>query len=173
MSVTIKRGDHEPSSHTVPYQKMSRTIQIRGDQTLEDLHHAIFDAFDRWDEHMYGLLISSSGFTDQAVRDRQQSYPGHQIDPRGVPRNELGAMRNRSPLSHRGFISAKVLEKSRWDSSRRTLRKRKCSTTEQPCNSGKAPPGPRPTALASTPNARGSRAARHLTPRCRVDAARL
>jgi len=33
--------------------EMSRTIQIRGDQTLEDLHHAIFDAFDRYDEHMY------------------------------------------------------------------------------------------------------------------------
>jgi hypothetical protein len=32
---------------------VSRTIQIRGDQTLEDLHHAIFDAFGRWDEHMY------------------------------------------------------------------------------------------------------------------------
>jgi hypothetical protein len=34
-------------------REISRTIQIRGDQTLEDLHHAIFDAFDRWDEHMY------------------------------------------------------------------------------------------------------------------------
>jgi len=33
--------------------KISRTIQIRGDQTLEDLHHVVFDAFDRWDEHMY------------------------------------------------------------------------------------------------------------------------
>lgn len=31
----------------------SRTVQIRGDQTLEDLHHAIFDAFDREEEHMY------------------------------------------------------------------------------------------------------------------------
>lgn len=29
---------------------VSRTIQIRGDQTLDDLHYAIFDAFD---EHMY------------------------------------------------------------------------------------------------------------------------
>jgi len=27
--------------------KVSRTIQIRGDQTLEDLHRAIFDAFDQ------------------------------------------------------------------------------------------------------------------------------
>jgi hypothetical protein len=32
---------------------ISRTIQIRGDQTLDDLHQAIFDAFDRFDEHMY------------------------------------------------------------------------------------------------------------------------
>jgi hypothetical protein len=30
---------------------ISRTIQIRGDQTLQDLHHAIFDAFGRWEEH--------------------------------------------------------------------------------------------------------------------------
>ena len=32
---------------------ISRTIKIRGDQTLEDLHYAIFDAFDRWEQHMY------------------------------------------------------------------------------------------------------------------------
>jgi hypothetical protein len=32
---------------------ISRTIQIRGDQTLEDLHNAIFEAYDRFDEHMY------------------------------------------------------------------------------------------------------------------------
>jgi hypothetical protein len=32
---------------------VSRTIKIRGDQTLQDLHHAIFDAFGRWEEHMY------------------------------------------------------------------------------------------------------------------------
>ncbi len=33
--------------------EISRTIQIQGDQTLEDLHHAIFEAFERFDEHMY------------------------------------------------------------------------------------------------------------------------
>jgi hypothetical protein len=30
-----------------------RTIEIRGDQTLEDLHWALFDAFGRDDAHMY------------------------------------------------------------------------------------------------------------------------
>ncbi len=32
---------------------VSRTIQIRGDQTLQDLHYAIFDAFRRQEQHMY------------------------------------------------------------------------------------------------------------------------
>jgi len=32
---------------------ISRTIQIKGHQTLEDLHYAIFGAFDRQEEHMY------------------------------------------------------------------------------------------------------------------------
>lgn len=30
-----------------------RTIQIRGGQTLEDLHRTIFEAFNRFDEHLY------------------------------------------------------------------------------------------------------------------------
>lgn len=34
-------------------KRISRTIEIRGDQTLEELHRAIFKAFDRWDEHFY------------------------------------------------------------------------------------------------------------------------
>src|SRR5262245_48647437 len=32
---------------------VSRTFEVRGDQTLKDLHDAIFDAFDRKEEHMY------------------------------------------------------------------------------------------------------------------------
>lgn len=32
---------------------VSRTIQIRGDQTLQDLHHTIFRAYGRWEEHCY------------------------------------------------------------------------------------------------------------------------
>jgi len=33
--------------------EICRTIEIRGDQTLGHLHDAIFDAFDRFDDHMY------------------------------------------------------------------------------------------------------------------------
>jgi hypothetical protein len=41
-----------------------RTIQICGDQTLEDLHEAIFNAFDREDEHMYEFQVGGKGPMD-------------------------------------------------------------------------------------------------------------
>jgi hypothetical protein len=46
---------------------VSRTIQIRGDQTLEDLHNAIFKVFDRWEEHMYEFLLGEGPFDRSAV----------------------------------------------------------------------------------------------------------
>jgi len=47
---------------------LSRTIQVRGDQTLEDLHDAIFDAFDREDEHMYEFQLGGKGPMDPNAR---------------------------------------------------------------------------------------------------------
>jgi hypothetical protein len=47
---------------------ISRTIQIRGDQTLEDLHHAVFEAFDRWDEHMYEFQFGKGPMDPKALR---------------------------------------------------------------------------------------------------------
>ncbi len=47
---------------------VSRTIQIRGDQTLEDLHHAVFDAFGRWEEHMYEFQFGKRPMDPKARR---------------------------------------------------------------------------------------------------------
>jgi len=47
---------------------ISRTIQIRGDQALEDLHHAIFAAFDREEEHMYEFQIGGQRPMDPKAR---------------------------------------------------------------------------------------------------------
>src|SRR3954468_6377475 len=47
---------------------VSRTIQIRGDQTLEDLHHAIFDAFGRWQAHMYEFQFGKGPMDPKAPR---------------------------------------------------------------------------------------------------------
>ena len=41
-----------------------RKIAIRGDQTLRDLHNAIFKAFDREEEHMYEFQIGGKGPQD-------------------------------------------------------------------------------------------------------------
>jgi hypothetical protein len=48
--------------------EVSRTIQIRGDQTLEDLHYAIFDAFDRFDEHLFEFQFGSRPHDRKAKR---------------------------------------------------------------------------------------------------------
>jgi hypothetical protein len=47
---------------------VSRTIQIRGDQTLAELHRTIFDAFDREDEHMYEFQLGGKGPMDPKAR---------------------------------------------------------------------------------------------------------
>jgi hypothetical protein len=47
---------------------VSRTIQIRGDQPLEDLHHAIFDAYDRWEEYMYEFQFGKGPMDPKARR---------------------------------------------------------------------------------------------------------
>jgi Plasmid pRiA4b ORF-3-like protein len=39
---------------------ISRTIEIKGSNTLEDLHKIIFKAFDRKDEHMYEFQVGGS-----------------------------------------------------------------------------------------------------------------
>jgi hypothetical protein len=65
---------------------VSRTIQIRGDQTLEDLHHAVFDAFGRWEEHMYEFQLGKGPMDPKARRyvlpnalEIEQGQPNPQI----------------------------------------------------------------------------------------------
>jgi hypothetical protein len=53
---------------------VSRTIQIRGDQTLEDLHFAIFDAFERDEEHMYEFQFGKKPM-DRGARRYTMSGP--------------------------------------------------------------------------------------------------
>ncbi|MFB3766120.1 MAG: plasmid pRiA4b ORF-3 family protein [Methanotrichaceae archaeon] len=48
-----------PISDEFEGQTVSRTIQIRGDQTLEDLHKAIFKAFNRFDPHLYEFNLGA------------------------------------------------------------------------------------------------------------------
>lgn len=38
-------------------KRIWRSIALRGDQTLDDLHEAIFAAFDRFDAHLYSFYL--------------------------------------------------------------------------------------------------------------------
>lgn len=48
--------------------KVHRTIEMRGDQTLAQLHETIFDAFDRYDEHMYEFQFGKKPMDADARR---------------------------------------------------------------------------------------------------------
>ena len=47
---------------------LSRSLEIRGDQTLAELHKVIFKAFDRFDEHFYEFQIGGKGPHDPKAR---------------------------------------------------------------------------------------------------------
>jgi hypothetical protein len=51
-----------PVSEKFANREISRVIEIRGDQTLEDLHQAIFKSYDRWDEHLYEFQFGKRPF---------------------------------------------------------------------------------------------------------------
>jgi hypothetical protein len=48
--------------------EISRTIEIKGSNTLEDFHKIIFKAFNRKDEHMYEFQVGGSGPQDPNAR---------------------------------------------------------------------------------------------------------
>ena len=47
---------------------VSRTIEIRGDQTLEKLHSVIYKAFNREDQHLYEFQFGGKGPNDPRAR---------------------------------------------------------------------------------------------------------
>jgi len=59
LSVFLHSG---PVSDKFRSRIVNRVIEIRGDQTLENLHEAIFKAYDRWDEHMYEFQFGKRPF---------------------------------------------------------------------------------------------------------------
>ena len=62
-------------------KEISRTIQIRGNQTLEVLHQAIFEAFDREDEHLYEFQFGEGPHDPKGPRYQPGgSYDGENVE---------------------------------------------------------------------------------------------
>jgi hypothetical protein len=57
-----------PISEAYAGREISRQIDILGHQTLHDLHQAIFQAFERWEEHLYEFNLG------EGPQDRSQVY---------------------------------------------------------------------------------------------------
>ncbi|QDU24216.1 IS1096 element passenger TnpR family protein [Urbifossiella limnaea] len=70
-----------PVSEKFANKVISRTIEVRGDQTLEQLHRAIFAAFDRSDEHLYEFQFGKRPFDPKGpnygIPDPQERKKGY------------------------------------------------------------------------------------------------
>jgi Plasmid pRiA4b ORF-3-like protein len=60
------------------YPEVSRLIAVRGDQTLADLHEALRDAFDWWDDHLYSFWLDGVhwGSKDSEYTSPVEPEPG-------------------------------------------------------------------------------------------------
>jgi hypothetical protein len=59
LSVSLLSG---PLSKKFQNKAILREIEIRGDQSLDDLHDAIFKAYERWDDHLYEFQFGKRPF---------------------------------------------------------------------------------------------------------------
>lgn len=59
-------------------RSVSRTVALRGDQTLDDLHEAIFRAFDRFDPHLYSFYFPKAPSRGTRPRRGEREYTAPQ-----------------------------------------------------------------------------------------------
>jgi Plasmid pRiA4b ORF-3-like protein/LexA DNA binding domain len=78
LSVFLTGG---PVSEKFAKKVVNRVIEIRGDQTLEHLHEAIFQAYDRFDQHMYEFQFGKRPFDPKGpnygIQDPQTQKEGY------------------------------------------------------------------------------------------------
>jgi hypothetical protein len=71
-------------------KRIWRLIATRGDQTLDDLHQAIFDAFDRFDAHLYSFYFPNAPRRRSAAGPIPKEYAApflvEEPDPFGTQR---------------------------------------------------------------------------------------
>ena len=65
-----------------------RKIEIKGDQTLHQLHKAIFKAFDRFDEHLYAFFLSNKPWD----RSTEYSLPDPGSEAKNAKRAKIDSL---------------------------------------------------------------------------------
>lgn len=80
---------------------VSRTIQIRGNQTLAQLHQAIFRAFDRYEQHFYEFQMGGKGPLDPKAR--RYVLPGAFEVQKADPDQRPAGMVTQTPIGALGL----------------------------------------------------------------------
>jgi hypothetical protein len=66
-------------------KEISREIQIRGSDTLHTLHAAIFEAFERWEEHLYEFNLGESPQDQSQLYFYQGGWADEELSSGGDP----------------------------------------------------------------------------------------
>jgi hypothetical protein len=95
LSVFLVAG---PVSDKFAKKVIRRDIEIRGDQTLDQLHAAIFAAYDRFDEHLYEFQMGKRPFDPAGPEYGAPASPPRKKrdkDARATKMDDLGLKPNR------------------------------------------------------------------------------
>lgn len=65
-----------------------RKIEVRGDQTLHQLHKAIFNAFERFEEHLYAFFLSNKPWDSST----QYGLPDPESEARSAKRTKIDSL---------------------------------------------------------------------------------
>ena len=55
-------------------KRISRTIEIKGNQTLDDLHESIFESFELEEGHLYSFFMSNKAWDKDSEYSHPQAY---------------------------------------------------------------------------------------------------
>lgn len=69
-----------------------RTLALRGDHTLDDLHEMIFRAFDRYDEHLYSFYFPRAPRRRETAGSRHTEYTSPIVFEEPDPFREKGTL---------------------------------------------------------------------------------
>jgi hypothetical protein len=79
MGVTKSETEYVFKVNLKASRRVARTIALRGDQTLDDLHEAIFAAFDRFDPHLYSFYFPKAPSRRRTAGPRPKEYTAPQM----------------------------------------------------------------------------------------------
>lgn len=79
MSAAMSEKEYVFKVNLKAAKRISRTIALRGDQTLDDLHEAIFAAFDRFDAHLYSFYFPKAPTRRRTAEPEPKEYTAPQM----------------------------------------------------------------------------------------------